>query len=390
MELQDWRRLLLPRAAGRAGYFAYPDETTRGNKLQLLNDGREAYPAMLAAIRAARETVHLETYMLKADRTGQAFADAMVERSRRGVSVRLIFDAIGSLELPNSFIQALRNNGVQVLEYHPVAPWRPRWAWGRRDHRKILVVDGAVGFTGGINISDAYAPKEQGGGGWRDIDVRIEGPAAYDMDRLFRAVWHAKTGRWFPLVGHPERRPGATLVHVAANTEFLRRQLIRRALLHAIRRARRHVVGAIAYFIPDRRVRRALDGAVRRGVRVDILVPDVSDVPAAAYASRFYYDTLLRHGVRLHAWPGTVLHAKAFVVDRIWASIGSYNITNRSLVSNLEVNLNVLDRGFAGGLEDAIMSDIARSREIALPEWRRRPYMDKVLERLFWLWRSWF
>ena len=390
MELQDWRRLLLPRAAVRAGYFAFPAETTRGNRLVLLNDGRQAYPAMLAAIRAARETVNFETYLLRADATGRAFADALMERARHGVAVRLIFDSIGSLDLPSAYIQALRNAGVQTLEYHPVAPWRPRWAWGRRDHRKILVIDGAVAFTGGVNISDDYAPREAGGGGWRDLHVRIEGPAAYDLDRLFRQVWHSETKRWFPLAGHPELRPGHTLVQVAANQEFLRRQLIRRALIHAIRRSRRRVAGAIAYFVPDRRVRQALFGAVKRGVRVDILVPEICDVPAVAYASRFYYDTLLRHGVRLHAWPGTVLHSKAFVVDRIWASIGSYNITNRSLVSNLEVNLNVLDSDFAASLESAILADVAKSAEVRLEEWRRRPFSDRVAERFFWLLKSWF
>ncbi|TPW19746.1 MAG: phospholipase family protein [Elusimicrobia bacterium] len=192
------------------------------------------------------------------------------------------------------------------------------------------------------------------------------------------------------MAGHPESRRGSSLVHVAANSEFLRRQLIRRALLHSIRRSRRRVVGAIAYFIPDRRLRRALFAAVKRGVRVDLLVPEVSDIPAVAYASRFYYDTLLSHGVRLHAWPKTVLHAKAFAVDRLWASVGSYNITNRSLVSNLEVNLNILDRGFASRLEDVITSDIAASREIKLADWRARPYSERVLERFFWLLRSWF
>lgn len=390
VELQDWRRLLLPRAAGRAGYFAFPEETTRGNRLALLEDGREAYPAMLAAIAAARETVHLETYIFRGDRAGRLFADALTERARHGVAVRLIFDAVGSMDLPGSFIQALRNAGVQVLEYHPVAPWRPRWSWGRRDHRKTLVIDGAVAFTGGVNISEVYLPPEQGGQGWRDLHVRIEGPAAYDLDRLFRQVWHSKTERWFPLAGHPEGRRGSSLVHVAANSEFLRRQLIRRALLHSIRRSRRRVVGAIAYFIPDRRLRHALFAAVKRGVRVDLLVPEVSDIPAVAYASRFYYDTLLSHGVRLHAWPKTVLHAKAFAVDRLWASVGSYNITNRSLVSNLEVNLNILDRGFASRLEDVITADIAASREIKLEEWRARPYPERVLERFFWLLRSWF
>jgi len=391
MSLVDWRRFFWPwPSAGPRGYVADPDALLRGNKLHLLEDGREAYPAMLEAISKARHSVLLETYILRDDRTGRKFQEALIERARAGVPVRLIFDAIGSLYLPNSFIQHLRNAGVQILEYHPVAPWRPRWAWGRRNHRKILVVDGKTAFTGGLNIADEYSPREDGGAGWRDFHVRVEGPAAYELERLFRAVWFKHTRRWFTTSGDPRSRVGHSLVNVAANQDLIHRHRIRKDLIRAIEQARRSIRIAIAYFIPDRGIRRALYQAAERDVKVDILVPEVSDVPAVRHASRYLYEKHLRKGLRLYAWPEGVLHAKAVVVDRIWSSVGSYNITHRSLMHNLEVNVHVLGRDFAVELDDAIAKDIAQSREICLDPWLDRPYRERVLERLFWLLRYWF
>jgi len=391
MELRDWKKLLTPwRAAGPYGYVADPDELIGGNRVRLLHDGKEAFPEMLSEIAKAKESVNLETYTLRDDRTGRLFADALIERARAGVPVRLIFDAVVSYQLSGRFIQRLRNSGVQLLEYHPVAPWRPRWAWGRRDHRKILVVDGKVGFTGGLNIADEYASLDGGGGGWRDMHVRLEGPAAHEFERLFRSVWFKKTGRWFPADGSRAAKAGDSLVHVAANQEFLRRRFIRKAFLHAIEHARRRISIAVAYFIPDRTIRRALYDAVKRDVKVDILVPEMADIPAVSYASQFLYERHLAQGIRLFAWSGPTLHAKAIAVDRIWASIGSYNITHRSLMHNLEVNLHILDRRFAGELDDSIRGDALRSREVRLDEWILRPPLEKLRDRFFWLLRYWF
>lgn len=386
----SWRNLFRRRPSPQeAGYCESPTEFLGGNRVAALHDGRQAYPAMLEAIRGARRTVHLETYILRSDATGWEFARALAERARAAVRVRVIFDSVGSLEIDEDFLQFLRNAGISLLEYHPVAPWRPRWAWGRRDHRKILVVDGEVGFTGGINIADDYADPARGGGGWRDTDVRIEGPAAYELDRLFRAVWFMQTGRWFKLEGDPEKGAGDSLVRVAANQEFLHRHRIRRAYRHALGKAARSVCVANAYFVPDRTIRKALYRAVRRGVSVRVLVQGESDVPAVTWASRRVFEELLRNGVRLFVWPGPVLHSKTVVVDGFWSAVGSYNMDHRSLLHNLEVNLHIIDAEFGRDMEAAFEADLAGARELRLSEWRARPWQDRLLEHAFYLLRYW-
>lgn len=390
MELQRFRQLLKRRPAGSGDFSRHLDQYVGGNTLALLPTGGEVFKAMRDAIESARETVHLESYIFNSDKTGGEFARLLQEKARSGVRVRVILDSVGSMGIDPVFVTRLRNSGVQILEYHPVAPWRPRWSWGRRDHRKILVVDGKTAFTGGVNISDDHAPIEEGGSDWRDVHVRLEGPAAYELDRLFRAVWFKETGRWFRSKGHPEYIRGSSRVWVAANQEFLHRYRIRSAYLNALRAAREEVLIANAYFLPDRRIRRALAAAVRRGVQVKILVQGRSDIVSVWHASRYRYDFLLRHGVRLFEWPHSMLHEKAAAVDRTWSAVGSYNMDHRSLLHNLEVNLHVLDRDFSAELARLISEDIAQSREIGLEQWRRRSYREKAMERFFYLFRYFF
>lgn len=390
MEIAEIRRLLRRTPPGTGDFTQDLDKYLPGNRLTLLSTGKEAFAAMGEAIASARETVHLETYRFFSDKTGYEFARRLMEKSLAGVRVRVIIDGIGSMEMNPVLIQRMRNSGIQILEYRPVAPWRARWGWGRRNHRKILVVDGAVGFTGGMNISDDHAPLDEGGSEWRDMHVRVEGPAAQELERLFRAVWFQETGRWFASQGEPGGPAGPSKVWVAANQEFLHRYTIRSAYLKVLRAARHSVSIANAYFVPDRGIRRALAAAARRGVRVRILVPGRTDVPAAWYAGRYRFDYLLRHGVRLLEWPGPILHAKAAVIDKSWCAVGSYNLDHRSLLHNLEVNLHILDGEFAGQMEQAFDSDASRSRELTLDEWRRRPWLDRFFERFFYFFRYFF
>jgi cardiolipin synthase len=372
-----------------AGYCEVPDEFISGNRLALLRDGKEAYPAMLEAIARARRSVCLETYLLGSDRTGWRFARALAAKAREGVAVRVIYDSFGSLGIESGFVEFLEDAGVQMTEFRPVAPWRRRWGWGRRDHRKILTVDGTTGFTGGLNISDHYAHQAEGGKGWRDTHVRIEGPGAFELERLFRALWFKETGRWFSSAADLNFTPGACRLRVAANDEILHRHRIRRAYIHAINRARRTITIANAYFVPDRTIRHALYKAARRGVRVRILLPAVSDVPAVAYASRYLFDRHMRFGLSLFAWPGPVLHAKVAVVDGIWSALGSYNMDSRSLHHNLEVNVHVVDRAFSSELEEALLQDIRHSEPLRRDRWIFRPWSERVLERFLYLLRYW-
>ena len=384
-----FRRLLRRKRPGTGDFSSRIDDYLPGNALTLLATGKDTYDAMWAAIDAAKETIHLETYILRGDKTGQEFSRRLQAKARAGVRVRLIFDSIGSLDLDPAFITQMRNSGVQFLEYHPLAPWRPRWSWWLRDHRKALIVDGKIAFTGGANICDDHAPVESGGGGWHDIHVRLEGPAAHELDRVFRALWFKETRRWFQLE-EPAGPKGSSKVWVVANQEFIYRYRIRAAYLDALKAARKEVLIANAYFVPDLRTRLALAAAARRGVSVKVLVPGKSDVQSVWYAGRYEYEYLLRRGVKLYEWQGPMLHAKCAVVDGEWATVGSYNMDHRSLLSNLEVNFNVVDRAFGATMASQLTADMGRSREIVLEIWKKRPYADKVIERFFWSFSAFF
>lgn len=377
-------RLLKRRPKPGSGDFSWDlDEYTPGNRLTLYTRGCDLFAAMADAIEDAREAVHLETYIFGDDDTGRTFAELLAKKARAGVPTRLIFDSVGSIDMDPRLETLMRNAGVTILEYHPVAPWRPRWAWNKRDHRKILVCDGRVGFTGGMNLCHEHAPAELGGQDWPDAHVKVEGPAAHELDRLFREVWFKQKNRWFDSSGGPEEVRGTSRVRVVGNHEILRRLVIREAYVNALRAAREEVLIANSYFIPDWRIRRALRRAAKRGVSVRVLVPGVSDVKSVRHAMRATYGSLLTHGVRVFEWQGPMLHAKAVVVDKQWCAVGSYNLDHRSLRHNLEVNLHCLDRPLAEELTSHFERALEGSREISLDDWRRRPWTDRLQEQFF-------
>jgi len=369
-----------------------PHLLTGGNLIKLLKDGREAFPAMLRAIEDAQETICLESYIFRSDKTGWRFAEALSTKSRIGVQVLVIYDAVGSRSLDSRMFAEMRKAGVRVLEYHPIAPWRKGWGWWRRNHRKLLVVDSRIGFTGGINICDDHADPFEGGGGWRDTDIQVQGPAARELQRLFLSTWRDERGEsidernFLPRAVEPV---GDAVVGVIGTREFRSRRTIRRAYLHAMKSARKSVAIANAYFAPDRGILRALRNAAERGVDVRILLSSRSDVPPVKYAGRALYARLLRWGVRIFEWQGPVLHAKTAVVDRAWSTIGSYNIDHRSVFHNLELNVTILGTEFGMQMEDMFEKDLIHSTEITPQEWRKRPWAGRLLERAFHTLRHW-
>jgi cardiolipin synthase len=373
-------------------YAHHPRAFLPGHRVDVLRDGAETYPAMLEAIAGARYTIHLETYILRADRTGRRFAAALVERARAGVKVRLLFDAIGSIGLPSAFLAELRAAGVLIGEFHPVSLWWRRYRLLRRDHRKILVIDGKIGFTGGLNLADDYASREDGGEGWHDMHCRVLGPSVAELERLFRRTWMYAGGEPYPLseaaATESVLTPEGALVAVFGNDGVRKRTPIRRVYLHAIRRAQRSIDITNAYFIPDRGIRRALFNAVRRGVDVRVVVPAESDVWPIQWATRHLYARLLKHGIRVFEWTDRMIHSKTAVVDQAWATIGSSNLDYLSLRVNLEVVAVVLDRAFAARLSSEQRRDEALSREIDLATWARRPWWHRPIEWLFFQLRS--
>ena len=386
-------------------YARQPKAFVRSSAITLLIDGAQAYPEMLRAIAEARASVDLETYILRADHTGKRFGDALAAAARRGVTVRLLYDSVGALGLPQSYVTELLSAGVHVGEYKPLRLLFKQsiMVLQRRDHRKILVVDDRIGFAGGMNITDAEAPRSEGGKGWRDMQVRVEGPEPVrQLKALVDETWKATTvfppGNAANLPPPHEESITATpvppvshdvAVQVLGNKELLQRVRLRRAYLHAIRNARRYVLIENAYFIPDRGIRRAMYAAVKRGVTVAAGVAMYSDLKIVAMASRALYSELIGNGVRLFEYPLSMLHSKVAVIDDQWSIVSSYNLDHRSLMHNLESGVIVINRPFAEKLRDQIMSDFAVSREVTREFHEARPWDEILMESLAYQVRYW-
>lgn len=364
------------------------------HRVSILKDGQQAFPAMLDAIAAARSTICLETYILRADRTGHRFARALMERARAGVEVNLLYDDWGSSLTPD-FLGALSAAGVRALAYHPLRfGGTYREVLGRvshRDHRKVLVVDSGVGFTGGVNISDSFAQTEGGAPPWRDTHLRIEGPAALELEYFFLHTWRRTGGapldeaRYSGVLG---RRADPRVSVVSSHLRHGRTG-IREAYREAIGSARRRIWVTTAYFLPDIRFLRRLVAAAGRGVDVRVILAGATDVRAVLHASRSLYEVLLVAGVRLFEWEGRVLHAKTAVVDGRWATVGSSNLDAQSLRRNLEVNAILRDDAFAGAMERMFVEDLASCREIDGARWRERPRWARALSWSAYLLQRW-
>jgi cardiolipin synthase A/B len=363
-----------------------------GNRVRLLHDGATFLPAMLDAIRGAQREILLEMYWFGSDATGQRFAAALSEKAREGVSVRVTYDAVGSWEADRGMFDAMREAGCEIFEFNPPSAWKLRWRVGnRRNHRKQLIVDGTLGMTGGVNLADPWAPISEGGLGFRDDLIVIEGPVVAQMRAIFFSTFGGRSARRRPAPAspvplQPVQPVGQTQVLVLANDARNNRRLIERAYLRAIRSAQRRVWIENSYFIPNWLVRTALSRAVRRGVDVRVVLPSKSDVPAVAYATRRLYDTLLHHGIRLFEWAQSVLHSKIAVVDD-WCTVGTHNLDYRSWIYNLELNVVVDDPAVSATLGARIQEAITSSVEVDPHAWRFRPLLERLLEELFYRFR---
>ncbi len=341
---------------------------------------------MLDAIRRAEHEILLEMYWFDSDRTGQEFADLLSERAREGIVVRILYDAVGSIEADDSMFEAMRKAGCEVIEFNPIAPWRARFHFGRinqRDHRKLLVVDGKIAITGGFNIANHWAPKHQGGGGFRDDGIELIGTAAQELRALFYRTFPKAAPRL--TVSNPT--PGDTEVTVLANEFHAERRGIYDNYVNAIARATRYIIICNSYFIPAGRVRKALARAAARGVHVRVLVPRDSDVKIAQFASRHLYDRLLSAGVEIYEWRGGVLHSKTAVIDDHWCTVGSFNFDARSIHNNLELNVAMESPAVAIVLRKRVEIDLADSTRIELFKWRKRGLWARSCERFFFSFR---
>ena len=372
-----------------------------GNRVDLLQDGPGTYAAMFEAIDKASDHINLESYILAAEGPGEEFARRLIARVKAGVRVNVLYDSFGSIGTPESYFDHLRANGVNVAEYNPLRRLGNLLsrALHLRDHRKLMVVDGRIGFIGGVNISPVYSAGSSplaalsGSGaadtgavnpGWRDTHVRVEGPIVAQLQRLFMRHWSKHSSialrgtHYFP----PLASVGTQRVALAACDAGRRRNPFYRALLSALDASQHRVFLTTAYLVPTRRLMRSLVRAARRGVDVHLLLPGVSDFWAPLQAGRSHYSRLLRAGVHLHELHDALLHAKTCVIDGLWTTVGSSNLDWRSLLHNAEANLVVLDAGLAQEMEQVFQADVARSKVIVRAEWAKRGLRQRIVETL--------
>lgn len=363
---------------------------TPGNRIDILVNGVQIFPAMLAAIRSAQKTITFETFIYWRGDIGRQFAHALADRARAGVRVLVLLDFVGSNKMDPELLQLIQSAGAEVERYHPLS-WYHLSRINNRTHRKLLIIDGRIGFTGGVGIADEWAGDAQDERHWRDTHFRVEGHAVTQMQAAFMTNWVKTRGH----VEHTEdffpEQPtdGSYYAQMFHSSPQEGSENIRLMYHLSIAAARERILLQQAYFVPDALTTQLLVAALRRGVRVELITPGPKiDHKVVRRASRGQWGPLLRAGARIYEYQPTNLHAKVMVVDSLWSTVGSTNFDNRSFRLNDEANLNVYDRAFARALEALFAADLARSREITLAEWERRPRREKLQERLAGLLRS--
>jgi cardiolipin synthase A/B len=355
-----------------------------GNKVEVLRNGDEIFPAMLGAIRSAQKTITFETYIYWSESIGREFADALAERARAGVKVHVLLDWIGSIKISDDALKEMRDAGVEVHRYHKPVWWKLA-RLNNRTHRKILVVDGKVGFTGGVGIADQWRGHAQDKDHWRDTHFRVEGPVVGQMQAVFNDNWTKATGtvldgeEYFPRL----ERAGDMPAQMFSSSPTGGSESMHLMYLLAITAARHTIRLSNSYFVPDDLAVQALVDAAKRGVDVRIITPGpIIDSDVVRAASRERWGALLAAGVKMAEYQPTMFHVKALVVDSLLVSVGSTNFDNRSFSLNDEANLNVLDPAFAKQQQAIFEDDWKHAKPISLRQWENRPLTDKAAGKL--------
>lgn len=386
----------------------------QGNRVEALVNGDQIFPAMLEAIRSAQRTITFETYIYWSGEVGRQFADALAERARAGVRVHVLLDWVGSSKMDEAQLDAMRAAGVQVFKYRPLH-WYNLGRFNNRTHRKLLIVDGRIGFTGGVGIADKWLGDAQDPNHWRDSHFRVEGPVVSQMQAVAMDNWMQTTGQvlhgtdYFPdlapvgdratesrAAGNKSADGSAPSEHEKVGRDTIGSpaqmfssspsggsESMQLMYLLAITAATKSIHLSISYFVPDDLVRQALIDAVKRGVKVQIIVPGKHiDTETVRRASRGQWGDLLKAGVEIFEYQPTMYHCKVMIVDSLLVSVGSTNFDDRSFRLNDEANLNVYDEKFAQRQIALFQQDLQRSRRITLEAWQSRPLAEKIVEHL--------
>jgi len=353
-----------------------------GNRVDVLLNGDEIFPAKLEAIRSARKSITFAQYVFEEGAPAADTAQALAERCRAGVKVHVLIDAVGSLQMPSGYRDTLTEAGCQVASYRPLNPW----AFDRvnyRNHRRILVVDGRVGITGGSGTSGKWSGNGRQEGQWRDTDIRVEGPVAGQLQGAFAENWLEATGAalggpdYFP---RPIEAKGEVESHVVRSSPAGGSVEMYTMFLLAMASARRTIYITNPYFVPDDRMMETLIQARQRNVRVVLLLPGAIDHNLVREASRSQLGRLLKEGIQVYEYRAALLHSKTMVIDSVWATVGSTNLDRRSFELNEELNLVIYGADVARRLERVFVDDLERSREVTYEQWKNRGIKGRILE----------
>jgi cardiolipin synthase len=362
--------------------------------IHLLRKGRDSFQIIFDAVKRAEKLLCLQFYIFRDDDTGIALSRLLKQKSREGVKVYVLYDHFGSLGTPRSFWKEMSLAGIQIRASHPFR-WTAPFHYVHRDHRKLIVIDSRLAFTGGLNIANEYSGFHfrKRSRGWRDTGILVEGPIVNELFDTFKKSW-ATWGREKILFQgtHEEIRGNMPEDGIPALSIFvysgMGRRRMRNLLRFSIDHAQTSILLTTAYFIPSRRLIERLERSVRRGVKVRLLVPGKSDVPAASYAGRAFFSRLLKAGIEIHTYLGEMLHAKTYLFDQCWSVIGSTNLDYQSLRYNDEGNIGILDLSFASQMTEVFEEDLKNSSKMDEEAWRKRPFLDKMKEHFYALFRK--
>lgn len=353
-----------------------------GNLISNLENGIEIFPAMLEAVKGARHNINFETYIYWSGDIGRSFAEALAERAGAGIEVQVLIDWVGSQKMDQGLLDMLTDAGVSLERYHPLN-WYNLGRFNNRTHRKLLIVDGAVGFTGGVGIADSWSGNAGSPDQWRDSHYRLQGPAVAQMQAAFMDNWIKTTGivlqgkEYFPAL----EPMGEALAQVFTSSPSGGGDSMLLMYLLSITAAERTIDLSAAYFVPDELTRLAIRAALERGVHVRIIVPGQKiDSEVVRKASRAQWGELLEAGAEIYEFQPTMFHCKLLIVDRLMVSVGSTNFDNRSFRLNDEANLNVYDAELAARLSEVFEGDLERANRITYEDWKTRPWQEKLLE----------
>ena len=372
----------------------FEDRFSSATRVQLLWKREESFQILFDAVNSAQRFVCLQFYIIRNDETGIALSRLLKQKSREGTKVYLLYDHFGSLGTPGSFWNEMRGGGIEIRASHPFK-WTAPFHYVHRDHRKLIVIDSKQAFTGGLNIANEYSGfhLRRKSRGWRDTGILVGGPIVNELFDIFKKSWATWGGGKIPFQGGNEKTGEKIPGHaIPALPIFVYsgkgRKRMRTLLGYSIDHAQMSILLTTAYFIPSRRLIERLERAVQRGVKVRLLVPGKSDIPAASFAGRAFFTRLLRAGIQIHTYLGEMLHAKTYLFDQCWGIIGSTNLDYQSLFYNDEGNIGILDASFGLKMAEIFEEDLKNSAKIEEETWHKRPFSEKIKEHFFALFRK--